>query len=241
MANIKNEGNGLSVKKPRNNIVYSQPDDSGVGNHLQSQLYYVLEYLKKNDVPKTSEEISSYLSIPLTTAFINILRTNERIEYDSYKDTYHFKPIYNIRSAASLVAFLNSSVTATGILVKDLKEGWSGAIHEVERLENDGEILVLRTKKDGLLKSVWPNYCSDQEPVDEEFKEIWHSLIIPSPSDLPQELQNVGLKPTSIDPATIKRISVATSLQKQKKRRGNRGKITNTHLNSLKDYSDRRL
>ncbi|KAG4301674.1 hypothetical protein PCK1_002159 [Pneumocystis canis] len=239
--NMKNSMLAPSAKKPRNNIVYSQPDDSGIGNHLQSQLYYALEYLKKCETPKTSKEISSYLSMPLTTEFIDRLQTNERIEYDPHKDTYYFKPIYNIRSAASLVAFLNSSVTAVGVLVKDLKEGWSGAIDEIERLEKDGQILVLRTKKDGFAKSVWPNHSEGQESVDDEFKTIWHSLTIPSPSDLPRELEKVGLKPTSIDPATIKKIPVTTNLQKHKKRRNHRGRITNTHLNSLKDYSDRRL
>ncbi|KAG5439985.1 hypothetical protein PCK2_000677 [Pneumocystis canis] len=214
---------------------------NGIGNHLQSQLYYTLEYLKKWEEPKTSKEISSYLSIPLSAEFIDRLRTNERIEYDPYKDTYYFKPIYNIRSAASLVAFLTSSVTAVGILVIDLKEGWSSAIDEIERLEKDGQVLVLRAKKDGFAKSVWPNHSEGQESVDEEFKTIWHSLTIPSPSDLPRELEKVGLKPTSIDPATIKKIPVMTNLQKHKKRRSHRGRITNTHLNSLKDYSDRRL
>ncbi|KAG4304952.1 hypothetical protein PORY_001627 [Pneumocystis oryctolagi] len=230
-----------STKKPRSNIVYSQPDDSGTGNHLQSQLYYALEYLKKREAPKTLKEISSYLSIPLTEEFIDRLRTNERIEYDPYKDTYYFKPIHNIRSAESLVSFLNSSMTAVGIMVKDLREGWSGAMDEIERLEKNGQILVLKAKKDGLPKSVWPNRSEDQELVDEEFKAIWHSLTIPAPSDLPHELEKVGLKPTSVDPATVKRIPTTTSLQKSRKRRNHRGRITNTHLNSLKDYSDRRL
>ncbi|CCJ30909.1 unnamed protein product [Pneumocystis jirovecii] len=238
--NTKDGISAPSAKKPRNNIVYSQPDDSGIGNHLQSQLYYALEYLKKKESPKTLQDISQYLSMSLTAEFIDRLRTNERIEYDPYKDTYYFKPIHNIRSAESLVSFLSSSVTAVGIMVKDLKEGWSGAMDEIERLEKDGQILVLRTKKDGLPKSVWPNYSEDQESVDKEFKEIWNSLTIPAPSDLPRELEKVGLKPTSVDPATVKKIPI-TTLQKNKKRRNPRGRITNTHLNSLKDYSDRRL
>lgn len=241
LTNTKDSLTAPISKKPRHNIVYSQPDDSGIGNHMQSQLYYALEYLKKQEMPKTLKEIASYLSISLTSTFINRLRTNERIEYDPYNDTYYFKPIHNIRSAASLVSFLSSSVTAVGILVKDLKEGWSGAMDEIERLEKDGQILVIRTKKDGIAKSVWPSYSEGQEPVDEEFKIIWHSLTIPAPSDLPHELEKVGLKPTSVDPATVKRIPVITTIQKQKKRRNTRGRITNTHLNSLKDYSDRRL
>ncbi|KAG5517914.1 hypothetical protein PMAC_000369 [Pneumocystis sp. 'macacae'] len=239
--NTKDDISVPSAKKSRNNIVYSQPDDSGIGNHLQSQLYYALEYLKKKESPKTLQEISLYLSMPLTAEFIDRLRTNERIEYDPYKDTYYFKPIHNIHSAESLVSFLSSSVTAVGIMIKDLKEGWSGAMDEIERLEKNGQILVLRAKKDGLPKSVWPNYSDDQESVDKEFKTIWHSLAIPAPSDLPHELEKVGLKPTSVDPATVKKIPVTTSLQKSKKRRNPRGRITNTHLNSLKDYSDRRL
>ena len=65
--------------------------------------------------------------------------------------------------------------------------------------------------------------------VDSPFTDLWKKVKVPSSAELPGQLEKAGLKPTSLDPATIKKQSNQASEQrKQKKPR--KGKITNVHL-----------
>ncbi|EPX71917.1 transcription factor TFIIE beta subunit [Schizosaccharomyces octosporus yFS286] len=229
---------GLTLKKRRSkaNLVYSQPADSGVGTHYLSQLHYAVEYLKERNDPKTAEEIASYLSTPLTPMLLKLLKKNERIYYDERTETFAFKPLHNIRSAPGLLAYLDSQKTHTGMSIKELRDGWPNVVAELEELEKQGEVLLLRTRKDGIPRMVWRNDKSSNCVIDKEFQNVWHEIPIPPTLDLASELGKYGLKPTSVDPSTIKR-PVASAAQKQKKPKTRRGKVTNTHLNILRDYS----
>jgi len=124
--------------------------------------------------------------------------------------------------------------------VKELKEGWSGAMEVINNLEADREILVTRTKKDNQPRMVWINDKTLDSEVDDEFKDIWHRVKIPPPGELPGELQKLGTKPTSVDPASIKK-EVKPAHKGRKKAANRRIKITNKHMsNILKDTKDLR-
>lgn len=233
-------GEASPKKRPKTTIVYSQPADSGVGTHLLSQLHYAVDYLKRFEVPKTPEELEGYLSVPLTPTLAHLLRKNERVHYDSFNDTYIFKPVYNIRSAPALLAYLQHQKVATGLLVKDLKEGWSAAIEELGKLEVSGSVILLRQKKDNAPKTVWASSSDISISIDPEFADIWEKITVPGPADLPKEMEKVGLKPTSVDPSTIVRKPAASDGKGQKKSKSRRMKVSNTHLNTLKDFSGHR-
>ena len=69
-----------------------------------------------------------------------------------------------------------------------------------------------------------------------EFKTIWHRIPLPNAAEVPGLLTKAGLKPTSVDPASIKKTNTKVERKRPKQRRA--GKITNTHLAGvLKDYS----
>ncbi|EEB05163.1 transcription factor TFIIE beta subunit [Schizosaccharomyces japonicus yFS275] len=223
-------------KRSKTNLVYSQPADSGVGTHYLSQLHYAVEYLKERNEPKTAEEIASYLSTPLTPMLLQLLKKNDRILYDARHETFTFKPLHNIRSSAGLLAYLDSLKVHAGMSVKELKDGWPNVAAELEELEKRGEVLLLRTKKDAVPKMVWRNDRSCDCHVDDEFKSVWHEIPIPPTLDLATELGKYGLKPTAVDPSTVKKKTLMHA-SKQKKPKTRRGKITNTHLNILRDYS----
>lgn len=226
----------LKKKRSKTSLVYSQPADSGVGTHYLSQLHYAVEYLKERNEPKTAEEIASYLSTPLTPMLLNLLKKNNRIYYDERNETFTFKPLHNIRSGAGLLAYLDSQKTHVGMSIKELRDGWPNVTVELEELEKQGEVLLLRTRKDGVPKMVWRNDKSCDCHVDKEFQQVWHEIPIPPTLDLASELGKYGLKPTSVDPSTVKRAG-HNQTPKQKKPKTRRGKITNTHLNILRDYS----
>jgi transcription initiation factor TFIIE subunit beta len=226
---------GPPRKRQKTTIVYSQPKDTGMGQHLFTQLTYAVDYLKNHSEPISAEKIAGYLSTTMTPAFMHLLQHNPKITYHADTDLYEFRPLHNIRNASSLLATLASTHTGAGLVVKELKDGYPNVEEDLKTLEGRGEVLVIRGKKDGLARMVWYNDPQLNVGISDEFKELWGGLKVPDAADLPRELEKAGMTPASVDPRTIKRAVV----EKEKKRKGRRrGKITNTHLvGILRDYS----
>lgn len=230
-----------------NGVVFSQPQQTGTGHQIMTQIHYAIEYLKEKDRPIAFKDIVSYLSLQNLSqrergTLQHILRTHNSVDFDKEgfggQGSYRFRPKHNVRSAEELKGYLQQRSTAQGIAVRELKEGWPGAIAAIEALERAGELLVTRNKKDNTPKMVWQNDATLNQQVDPEFKSFWHSVQLPAnPDDLRSKLEEAGLKPTSAPKETTK---VA---YKEKKRKGARrgGRLTNTHMAGiLKDYSDKR-
>ena len=222
-------------KRQKQTTVFSQPKDTGVGQHLYTQLTYAVGYLKSHPDPMPAEEIARFLSINMTPAFLHLLQNNPKITYHSDTDLYEFRPLHNIRNASSLLATLATSPTGAGLAVKELKDGYPAVEEDLKQLEAQGKVLVIRGKKDGLARMVWWNEPKLNVNISEEFKQLYHGLKVPEAGDLPKELEKAGMTPASVDPRSIKRVVV----EKEKKKKGRRrGKITNTHLvGILRDYS----
>jgi transcription initiation factor TFIIE subunit beta len=225
----------LPKKRQKTSIVYSQPKDTGMGQHLFTQLTYAVEYLKSHSEPIPAEKIASYLSTTMTPAFLHLLQNNPKITYNADTGLYEFRPLHNIRNASSLLATLANQPTGQGLFVKELKDGYPNVEEDLKTLESQGHVLVIRGKKDGLARMVWYNDAKTNIKISDEFKEMWHNLKVPDAADLPRELEKVGMTPASVDPRSIKKVVV----EKEKKKKGRRrGKITNTHLvGILRDYS----
>jgi transcription initiation factor TFIIE subunit beta len=223
-------------KRQKASVVYSQPKDTGMGQHLFTQLTYAVDYLKTHS-PITAEEIARYLSTSMTPSFLYLLRNNPKITYNADSDLYEFRPLHNIRNASSLLATLANTPTGAGLVVKELKDGYPNIEDDLKALEAQGKVLVMRGKKDGLARMVWYNDPKLNVSISDEFKDLFHSLKVPDAEDLPKELEKAGMTPASVDPRTIKHAVV----EKEKKRKGRRrGKITNTHLVGIfRDYSER--
>lgn len=221
---------------PRKKIKPAQMShyDEGTGNHMLSQMQYSLEYLKRNLEGKTEQELENYLSKTITPALRHVLRRNERISYDPETHLYRFQPIYNVRNAPQLLALLDAQTASHGLIVKDLKEGWPNCLEELDRLEKEGHILLIRNRKDDRPKTVWPSSFKDATVVDKEFVDIYLDAKIPGRDQLPRELESLGLKPTSVDPMTVVHKKPGDA-SKQKKPKTRRHKVTNTHMGQLKD------
>ncbi|XBW35667.1 hypothetical protein QEN19_001238 [Hanseniaspora menglaensis] len=73
--------------------------------------------------------------------------------------------------------------------------------------------------------------------IDEEFRDMWEDTKLPSRQEIPRKLEDLGLKPASIDPSTIIKKGTITKVD-VKKKRARRSKVTNTHMAGLlKDYN----
>ena len=215
-----------------------------------TQVTYAIEHLKDRDRSITFKEIVRYLSLSdlddkALSSLEGVLKTHAKIEYhrgdkDGAKGTgtFRFRPTHGVRSADELEGYLQRQQTAQGIQVRELREGWPGAVAAIDELESQGRILVTRHKKDGSPRMVWQNDPSLIHHVDPEFQDLWHK--VPAPHGL-AELRNAliefGLTPTS-------QVKAAPAVKKQEKkkrapRRG--GKVTNSHITGiLKDYSNLR-
>lgn len=146
--------------------------------------------------------------------------------------------IYDVHSAEELLSLLRSQATFKGISCKELKDGWLQCFDTIDELEAKNRILVLRTKKDNSPRFVWYNNAGPLRQIDEEFVKMWEDCKLPQRSELPRKLQDLGLKPASVDPATIK--NEQSTRREVKKRKQRKGKVTNTHMAGiLRDYSDR--
>jgi transcription initiation factor TFIIE subunit beta len=192
--------------------------------------------LQRSDQRRSIDEIYSYLSIEPIPTLETLLRQHEKIDYDEDTGTYAFRPIHNIRSSADLLHYLKQHRGGKGLPVKELVEGWPSVLDELDELEQGRLVLVL-PGKDGTPRFVFGNDPADDMPVDDEFREQWHGIALPTRSELVHELEKAGLKPASVDPATVKGPR-APAKPKAKAKRPRKMRITNTHLPGiLREYS----
>lgn len=236
--------------------VWSQPQLTGYGAEVKTQMTFAVDYLKKKGEPKTAEEIIDHLSLHRFTEehkgeLVQGLRRHPRVDWkpdaslteQSWKTgKYVYRPIIlNVKDKTSLLAHLQRKTDASGVSVKDLKDGWPDCEDALTELERAHKVLVVRTKKDNFPRFVWANDPSLHHNVSQEFKNMWARVPLPSIDDMHRKLVSVGQKPTSEDPRKAVQSGPAKPKQ-QKKRAGKRvGKATNVHMAHLmQDYSNLR-
>ncbi|KAJ9151152.1 Transcription initiation factor IIE subunit beta [Pleurostoma richardsiae] len=236
-------------------VIYSQPENTGLGNELATQMVYAVQHLKERDRPLKLDDILDHLSATrqpesFQVSIMERLRASPSVQWipdpnlseQTWKSgTYVHRPkIPGVKSKTQLLAYLQSLADAKGVEVKDLKDGWKDADQGIADLEREHRVLVVRAKKDGTARWVWPNDPTLCHTVDPEFRNMWHKVEVPSVDDIVRRLTQVGQKPTSEDPRL--KISNAPKVKKEKKRAVRRsGKTTNTHMEHLlKDFAPKR-
>lgn len=237
-------------------VPFSQPQLTGYGAEVKTQMTFAVEYLKKKGEPKSIRDIIDHLSLRSQSddhkkELTEGLRRHPRVEWhfdpklseqDWQSGTYEHRPIIpGVRDATSLLAHLQRKTDASGVSVKDLKDGWPDCEDTLARLESAHKILVVRTKKDNFPRYVWADDASLHYSVQPEFRVMWSRVQLPSLDDMHRKLVAVGQKPTSEDPRKMA-ANGAGKPKVQKKRAGKRiGKVTNVHMQHLmQDYSNLR-
>ena len=237
--------NDLKRKRPDlPEVPYSQPRDTGIGQHIMTQITYAIDYLKTKNKPQSLSDILSFLSMQTREEKYKrdigtILMRHDKVNYQPGSEgspaLFSFRPAHNIRSPDSLLAYLQAQHTAQGLSVKELRDGWPDAEDAITQLEVEGKLLVTRNKKDNHARMVWPNDPSLHFEIDQEFQNIWHKIRLPEPGALADELEREGLTPANKH-RIIKKQTKVQEKPKRKPRSG--GKTTNVHMAGiLKDYS----
>jgi transcription initiation factor TFIIE subunit beta len=203
-------------------------------------------YLQDKGREVTFDEIINYLSIQQAEQqqldiFAALMKRNgptDKIAYNprgaNGKGTYTYKSIYPVHNAEDLRGFLQKRTHAIGIRVDELKDGWKDCAPELDIMQGNGELLVVRDKN-GRPKTVWQDDKTLTYKVDGDLQTSWHAIKIPlDTEELRNKLITAGLNPSS---AARKIIAAKPQAKKRKgPRRG--GRQTNVHMTGiLKDYS----
>ncbi|KAF9432759.1 hypothetical protein BGZ76_010365 [Entomortierella beljakovae] len=238
-SNANPNNNGTQVfrsNKKKKTEIYSQPQDTGIGKHINSLLLNAINYLKTLDEPQSIEDLKRKGGIDLDAKpdLFQLLKANEKVLYDQANGTFVYKPTYHIKSKEDLFMILEKRKNEGGMDYKELKDSYSKLAQSVEELANEGRILVIRNK-DGNPRVLFWNDQRYNTGMDKEFREIWHSLRITDDLDLSKELEKAGLTHMQVydkkGPGDIPK--------RKPVRRNRKVKITNTHMKGLdltKDY-----
>ncbi|KAL2258038.1 hypothetical protein VTK26DRAFT_8801 [Humicola hyalothermophila] len=233
------------------NIVYSQPAMTGTGDSIISQMSFAVRWLQGKDEPQTYQDVLGYLSVTGRPEneqeyFVEQMRRHPQIQWipdpnlseQTWRSgTYVHRPaIPNVKNKTQLLAYLQKKTDASGVSVKDLKDGWPDCEPAIAELEAEHKVLVVRAKKDGSARMVWLDDPSLFHEVDPQLKLMWSRVEVPSVENIVQRLLAAQQKPASEDPRT--KVTQVPKAEKKKKRVQRRGKSTNTHMEHLlKDYS----
>ncbi|KAL6949851.1 hypothetical protein ACO0QE_000514 [Hanseniaspora vineae] len=261
--NNNNNNNGSSSGSLASSLSSSQSGPGLSGTHLSTKLLLATEYIQDRGGPVSIAQIESYLSLkpesPEANNVIQLLKNINKIKFDPEAKTLQYVSIYDIHTAEDLIELLRKQPVFKGISVKELKDGWPKCNEVLDDLEKRGRVLVLRTKKDGTARYVWYNSYKMPEKIRgnivknldennprpyqqfiaEDFRSMWEDVKLPSRADIPRKLTDLGLKPASVDPASVIKKGTITRVE-VKRRKQRKSKITNTHMTGmLKDYSDR--
>ncbi|KAK4154353.1 transcription initiation factor IIE subunit beta [Chaetomidium leptoderma] len=237
---------------PAGNIVYSQPALTGTGDSVISQMAYAVAWLRNKDEPQTCFDVLGYLSATARADheqeyFVDQMRRHPQIQWipdpalseQTWRSgTYVHRPIIpDVKTKTQLLAYLQRKTDASGVNVKDLKDGWPDCDGPISELEQEHRVLVVRAKKDGVARLVWPDDASLFHEVDPQLKLMWSRVEVPSLESIVPRLVAAQQKPASEDPRL--KAMQAPKVEKKKKRAQRRtGKSTNVHMEHLlKDYS----
>ena len=209
--------------------------------YVQTDVVYAVNRLREKFPESIKKEDLVAFTLPVqkrddatVQQFISQLSANPKVNYDKGKDEFIFKPEHNITDADSLLKYLQSQDTAMGIQVSKLKDGWQDAEDTINKLESEHRLLVTRNRKDNHPRMVWIDDPTLQAPLDQDFKDLWSQIQLPSVEDTIKELRKMNHKSTG-EP-TVQDSAVKKPKEKRKNRRGT--KITNTHMqNIFRDYS----
>ncbi|PYI29238.1 transcription initiation factor IIE, beta subunit [Aspergillus indologenus CBS 114.80] len=237
---------GGGDRKRHDEIVYSQPANTGTGKDIMTQVIFAIEHMKSKGVPLKFPDIVSYLSLQhrandqgYVQALRSILQVHDKVQYDprgaNGEGTFSFRPPHNIRSAEQLLKKLQAQSTGAGMSVRELREGWPNVEDTINQLEKEGKLLVTRNKKDDHAKMVWANDPSLIQHFDDEFRSIWEKIKIPDQQTVKEELERAGIVPTNKNKVVKQRPKIEHKKVKKPRRSG---KTTNTHMMGvLRDYS----
>jgi hypothetical protein len=185
----------------------------------------------------SQQDLLSYLmsqqeqaNTTLVNIFTTVFRKHSSVNWNPKTGQYRYQPPYDISTATELLQFLQEQELAKPIPVEELKKGWADCVVEINKLDKEHKIIVLRHKKDQSPRMIWANDPTLYAEIDKENVEKWHKISLPNPDDIRIELGKMSSKAAGQAPKPINAPQAKTKGPK-KSRRG--VKVTNTHMLAL--------
>ncbi|KAG0146066.1 hypothetical protein CROQUDRAFT_723073 [Cronartium quercuum f. sp. fusiforme G11] len=247
-------------KAPPTSTTTTTFNPAAPGKQFATQIFTLVDALKANGGPMNLSDLeavtgvrgllSEHTDVPFNPDLYDAFNKHDRVNVTErgMVKLWSYRPDYLISNPQQLLELLQRFSSRGGMPIVTLKQSWPNVMSAITELENEGKVLVFRTEgmpgKEGVVKTVFydelgcrENLGPSRGALDEEFREMWHSLETPPVHTLPQELQEAGL--TSSTSTAVK--PQPTQKKSKKKGRGGKVKITNTHLKDLgidlsKDY-----
>ena len=127
---------------------------------------------------RRGESIKEVYADNLNTRYEGEFMRIDNRENKSSLFVFHLvRPIYNIRSADGLLEYLQAQSTTEALGVKDLKEGWHGALDVMSLPEKQGKLPV--TRHEMKAPYVRANDPSLLLSISQDLKTVWHNIRVP--------------------------------------------------------------
>ncbi|ORX60821.1 transcription initiation factor IIE, beta subunit [Piromyces finnis] len=225
----------FDARKIQKKPIFELPVAGTKQRNIGQQLYEVIAYLKTVDEPQTAENLKKFAQVDVYSSeeLYKNLTNNNKITFDPEKNTFAYKPVYDIKGKDDLLKLVREH---KAMEVKALKDSYSKLMETIKELEEEGNILVIYNKTKGIPMVIYPNNKAYNVETDDVFKDLWHSLKVPAGEDLSKELEKAGLKSMEVYQS---KINPKNKVKKKAKQRNRKVKITNTHLEGIdltKDY-----
>jgi len=157
--------------------------------------------------------------------------------------SYHFEHEAVASREDLLKEIKTHSRRGGGLSIASLKARWNGAPEVIQKLEEEGLVLVTRATKDSVQGQPKMVFWNDIQPseggkqIEQEFLTTWNDLKWPGEADLERSLIQLGQTPAQTTSSPVKAV-IKDKKKNKKASRQRQAKIQNTHLDIdlTKDY-----
>lgn len=258
-------GTPKPLKRDHDTANAGPPLAPNAGNEIMKLVVNAVSHMKERGASRmeTFDEIVRFSSLPTDlrgprgiARFKQALQMHHQLQYvpasegKDKKESFKYKPRIPVTNGEELREYLARLDSASGVNIKDLKDGWPDCTSTLDDLERQGFILVSR-KKDNTPRAIFPDnpgfHITTPVPgkpaeapqianLDPDFVSFWNKVKLPAnESDMRSELERAGLTPTS----AVKEVKKVDGRKKERKRVDRKNtKKTNTHMTGiLVDYN----
>ncbi|KAI7825464.1 hypothetical protein BX661DRAFT_184619 [Kickxella alabastrina] len=194
---------------------------------ILTRVHQIIEFLKKSQRPCTTEEIQLHIhEFSEESPEFQHLSNNAKVIYSNRNKTFAYRPEYDIRSPEELVEYLRKLPDRGGLEVKKLADSYLADIPKL--------VLAITEKdKDNRPRYIFYNHMMLDNPIDDEMKASWKSLVVPEEPELGKEMKRAGLRQMKKE---LQEVNDKPEVKKAK-RAQRITKITNQHLGDLLDLT----
>lgn len=196
---------------------------------MGAQMMKVILLLKKERRSLSPEEIETetFVDISLSAELQRNLRSNPKVAFEGGR--YIYKATYSLAGKEELLHLIRTH--KDGIPSTEVEDSYPTVSNDIEELRSAGQVWKLQNS-DSKVDILYPNDPRIQITVDDDIRQLVHSVKLSDWHDMERELKRAGMVPAT-SAARRESMLADTSRQGKKRRESKRTKYTNSHLPEL--------